>query len=500
MHPTDPSRPLAVAHTHANVQREPSTRPSGRQSLQSATITHRAIGELKPNKKNARTHSKRKINDLAAAIKALGFIGAVIVDEHDRILAGHARHAAAQLAGMPTIPTICVNNLSEAQMRAFVLADNKFAERAGWNRELLAAEIEELSILLPELDLNLSLTGFEAGEIDFLLTEIGEEKLAVEDKIPPHTLLPTVSKPRDLWKLGKHRLLCDDSRREENYARLVGDERAAMVFADPPFNVPIAGHVQGRGRVQHCEFAFASGEMSQSEFRDFLTDCFAAAINVSQKGAIHYVCMDWRHIDVLMNVGRDIYDAMLNLVVWNKTSPGQGSFYRSQHELIGVFRVAGAAHQNNIELGRFGRNRSNVWSYTGVNSFGANRTELLASHPTVKPVALVADAIKDCTCKGQLVLDPFMGSGTTILAAERVGRRAFGIEYEPAFTDVAIRRWQDFTKSDAILEADGRTFDEVAQERLGEPRGLTIGEAPPGRRTATHDGDWVALCATDDKA
>ena len=431
------------------------------------SVSLRSVDELKPNPKSARTHPKRKIKDLAKAIRAVGFIGVIVVDELGMILAGHARHAAAKLLGMKTVPTICVTGLSDELMRAFVIADNKFSERAGWNREMLAAELEELSILLPALDLDISLTGFELGEIDVLLADVGEEKPEPEDRLPP-TAGPAVSRRGDLWILGEHRLLCGDAREAADHARLMQGELAVMAFTDPPYNVRIGGHVQGRGRVKHDEFAFASGEMSTQEFEAFLAACLQAAAAVSRDGAVHFVCMDWRHIDLLMTVGRKIYGAMLNLVVWNKTNPGQGSFYRSQHELIGVFRAGAAPHQNNVELGKHGRNRSNVWTYAGVNSFGADRDDALAMHPTVKPVALVADAMRDCSSKGDIVLDPFLGSGTTLMAAAKVGRRCFGLEYEPAFVDVAVRRWQAYTKVDAILNGEGRTFDEIAEERLNQ--------------------------------
>lgn len=429
------------------------------------SVVLRSLDELKPNPRSARTHSKRKIKDLAKAIKALGFIGVIVVDQSGMILAGHARHAAAKLLGMKTVPTICVTGLSDELVRAFVLADNKFSERAGWSREILAAELEELSILLPSFNLDISLTGFELGEIDVLLADIGEEKAEPEDRLPP-TAGPAVTRRGDLWILGKHRVLCGDARVAADYARLMKGDLAAMVFTDPPFNLRIGGHVQGRGRVKHDEFAFASGEMSDDAFRAFLRTCLGLAAKSSRDGAVHFVCMDWRHIDVLMAVGREIYDAMLNLVVWNKTTPGQGSFYRSQHELIGVFRVGKAPHQNNVELGKHGRNRGNVWTYSGVNSFGAGRDDALAMHPTVKPVALIADAMRDCSSKGDIVLDPFLGSGTTVMAGEKIGRRCFGLEYEPAFVDVTVRRWQAYTKLDAILDGDGRTFDEIAEERL----------------------------------
>jgi DNA modification methylase len=431
----------------------------------SPTIEWARIETLRPNPKNARTHSKRKVKDLANAIKAVGFIGVIVIDETGMILAGHARYAAAKLLGMKTVPTLCVKGLSDELIRAFVLADNKFSERAGWNREILAAELGELSALLPSADLEISLTGFEVGEIDILLSDVGEEKPEPEDRLPP-TAGPAVTRPGDLWVPRKHRVLCGDAREVLNYGRLAKDESAAMVFADPPYNVRIGGHVQGRGRVRHDEFAFGCGEMSDRAFRSFLSTSLGPAARASRDGAIHYVFMDWRHIDTLMSVGREVYGDMLNLVVWNKTNPGQGSLYRSQHELIAVFRVGDSPHQNNVELGKHGRNRSNVWTYPGVNSFGAGRAELLAMHPTVKPVALVADAMRDCTSKGDVVLDPFLGSGTTVMAAEKIGRRCFGLEYEPAFVDVAIRRWQAYTSADAILEGDGRTFDEIAAERL----------------------------------
>jgi DNA modification methylase len=400
---------------------------------------------------------------------------------------------------MKSVPTICVTGLSEEFVRAFVLADNKFAERAGWNRAMLAAELEELSVLSPELDLDLTLTGFELGEIEVLLEDFREEKPQPEDRLPP-TAGPSVSRRGDIWILRDHRIMCGDARAPADYARLMAGEKAAMVFTDPPYNVPVQGHVQGRGRVRHEEFAFASGEMSDGEFERFLATCLGAAAAVSRDGAVHFVCMDWRHIDLLMAAGRGVYGAMLNLVVWAKTNPGQGSFYRSQHELIGVFRVGAEPHQNNVELGRHGRNRSNVWTYAGVNSFGAGRDEALAMHPTVKPVALVADALRDCTSKGDLVLDPFLGSGTTVIAAEKIGRRCFGLEYEPAFVDVAVRRWQAYTKADAILEGDGRSFDEIAQERERkegrERESLSVAcdcPHPATDATREEDGDWVTL-------
>lgn len=429
-------------------------------------VVIRRVDELRPNPRNPRTHSKRQIADLSKTIKAVGFIGAVVIDENDMILAGHARHAAAKLAGLQEVPTLCVRGLRNEQIRAFVLADNKFAERAGWDRELLTAELEELSVLLPTLDLDLSITGFEAGEIDALFANMREGSGASREDIVPPTARRAVSRRGDLWTLRKHRVLCGDARDPKDYAHLMQGEAAAALFTDPPYNVKIPGHAQGRGRVKHPNFAVGAGEMNAEEFHAFLKTCLDLGAGASRDGAIHFVCMDWRHVETLIRAGRDVYGDMLNLVVWNKTNPGQGSFYRSQHELIAVFRVGAGSHRNNVELGRHGRNRSNVWTYAGVNSFGKGRKEALAMHPTVKPVALVADALRDCTARGEIVLDPFIGSGTAVMAAEKVGRVCFGLELEPAYVDVAVRRWQAYVKADAVLEGDGRTFDEIAAERL----------------------------------
>jgi DNA modification methylase len=364
---------------------------------------------------------------------------------------------------MDKVPVLRFESLSEAQKRAYLIADNRIAEQAGWDREMLAVELGELIELLPTEGLEVSLTGFEVPEIDALLADLAPSDIQPEDAQIEAPARPTARRG-DLWQLGKHRLLCGDAQQTSDFERIMAGATAAAVFCDPPYNLQVKS-IGGRGRVRHSEFAFASGEMSQDEFRAFLARTLGNGIDVSANGAVHFVCMDWRHIEDLIAVGRALYGTMLNLVVWNKSNAGQGSFYRSQHELIGVFRVGQEAHRNNIELGRFGRNRSNVWNYPGVNCFGKGRLDALGDHPTVKPVALVADALLDCTARGDIVLDQFLGSGTTILAAEKVGRIGYGIEFEPKYVDVAIRRWQNSTKLEAILDGDGRTFGEIAVER-----------------------------------
>ena len=424
-----------------------------------------SVDTLKPNPKNARTHSKKQIRQIADSILAYGFTNPLLIDDAGMIIAGHGRLEAAKLLAREEVPAITLDGLSETRKRALLLADNKIAENAGWNRELLAVELPELAEFLIEEDLDISITGFEPVEIDQILSDFEENSSDPADAMDSAwQSSQVVSRAGDLWQLGNHRLLCGDARNSGHLDLLMGRERAAMAFLDPPYNVRIKSIV-GRGRIKHGEFAMASGEMSTADFTAFLKEGLGTAARVSRDGAVHFVCMDWRHIGELIAAGHEVYDEMLNLVIWVKTNDGQGGFYRSQHELIGVFRVGKARHLNNVELGRHGRSRSNVWRYAGVNTFRAGRMDELKAHPTAKPVAMVADAMKDCTRRGDIVLDTFAGAGTTILAAERVGRRAYTIELDPNYVDVAIRRWQVFTKRDAVHAASGQTFEELAGER-----------------------------------
>ncbi len=433
------------------------------------------IGLIRPNPKNARTHSRKQIKKIAASIRKFGFLNPLIVDDANLVLAGHGRLDAARLEGLDHVPVVRFCHLTDAQKRAYLIADNKIAEQAGWDRELLAIELEELIDLLPADGFDVSITGFEAAEIDLLFADMAAARPQPEDTLPSLPSKPVTCRG-DLWQLGKHRILCGDAREPRDFTRLMGGALAAAVFCDPPYNVRV-GSIGGRGRTHHPEFAFASGEMSTRQFRKFLAKTLGNGIGASADGAVHFVCMDWRHVSDLIEIGRAIYGAMLNLVIWNKSNAGQGSFYRSQHELIVVFRVGDQSHTNNVELGRFGRNRSNVWNYPGVNTFGRGRMEALSAHPTVKPVALVADALLDCTARGEIVLDQFAGSGTTILAAEKVGRKGFGIEYEPAYVDVAIKRWQAMTKLEATLADNGCSFDEVSAIR--SPKSNAQGPSRP---------------------
>jgi DNA modification methylase len=427
-------------------------------------ITRVDIGSLHPNPRNAHTHSQKQIGQIARSIQQFGFTSPIVADENGLILAGHGRWLAAKKLGHAHLPAVFVSGLSDAERRAYILADNKLTENAGWDRAGLAVELRDLAPLLIEVGLDLALTGFETPEIDSLMGDLVDPEQDPIDYVPEIVVSP-VSRRGDLWLLNRHRLLCGDAKMLAAVRQLMGGHRATMVFTDPPFNVRIKS-VQGRGKIKHADFLEGFGELSVEAFTRFLADSLRSAAKYSVNGAIHYVCIDWRHFGELLAVGKKLNNYELkNLVVWIKTNAGQGSLYRSQHELIFVFKNGDAAHVNNIELGRHGRNRSNVWTYAGVNTFRAGRLDDLSLHPTVKPVALVADAMRDCSRRGDIVLDPFMGSGTTILAAERVGRMGYGLEIDPLYVDVAVRRWQDFTKCDAILKSTGQTFDEVAVAR-----------------------------------
>ena len=427
-------------------------------------VEYRPISDLHPYERNARTHSKKQIRQIADSIRRFGFTNPVLITEAGQIIAGHGRVAGARLLGMTEVPTIRLAHLSDAERRAYVLADNKLALNAGWDQEILAIEFQSLI----ELGFDLSVTGFGPAEIDLTLDSASDSNPAArpgkEDEIPAPPAEP-VTRMGDLWTLSRHRLLCGDARQAEDYATLLDGERVDLVFTDPPYNVPIDGHVCGLGRIQHRAFAMGVGEMSETEFTTFLTETLVHTAACCRDGAIAFVCMDWRHQRELLDAGRTAFSALKNLCVWNKTNGGMGTFYRSKHELIFAFKVGTAPHVNTFGLGDTGRYRTNVWDYPGISSLGTGRMDDLAMHPTVKPVALVADAIRDCSHRGGIVLDPFGGSGTTLIAAERCGRLGRLIEYDPRYCDTIIARFEKVTGKQARLASTGATFDDVAEHR-----------------------------------
>jgi ParB-like nuclease domain/DNA methylase len=350
-------------------------------------IDYMRVCELRPYPNNARTHSKKQVRLIANSITKFGFCNPVLIDDDGQIIAGHGRVEAAKLLGIDAVPTCRLSHLTEADKRAYILADNRLAEKAGWDKQLLAIELQSLI----DLDVEVELTGFEMPEIDIILEDAREAdgpSSGPEDAVPQHSSGPAVTRTGDLWLLGHHRLLCADARDGAAYDRLLEGAKAEFVFTDPPYNVAIDGNVCGLGRIRHREFAMGCGEMSEPEFTTFLQTIFDRLAEHTIDGSIHQICMDWRHMWEMLAAGRQIYE-LKNLCVWNKTNAGMGSFYRSKHELVFVWKSGSAAHINNFELGQHGRNRTNVWDYAGVNTMRAGRLEELAMHPTVKPVALV---------------------------------------------------------------------------------------------------------------
>jgi DNA modification methylase len=447
------------------ANRDARRRESGR--AKPLEIIYQQVEELKLDPGNPRVHAKRQIGQIASSIRIFGFNVPVLVDRQGNVVCGHGRLLACRELDMTEVPTLCLDHLTSAQARAFMIADNRLTEIATWDDQLLAQQFRDLS--LSGLDFSLEVTGFMTAEIDLRINSL-EDKPAQDadpvDVLPEPPAGPPVSKIGDLWLLGRHRLLCGSALDTLAFAALMGQEHAASVFTDPPYNVEIDGHASGLGAIHHRPFPMASGEMDKTEFTAFLGRALRNLAAFSAAGSLHYICMDWRHLDELLIAGTEAYGELKNLCVWVKDNAGMGSLYRSQHELVFVFKERGGAHRNNVQLGQFGRNRSNVWNYPGANSFARSGAEgnLLALHPTVKPVAMVADAILDCTERGGIVLDAFLGSGTTVIAAERTGRRCYGMELDPLYVDTAIHRWQVLTGEKARHAASGRAFDDLAGE------------------------------------
>jgi DNA modification methylase len=418
-----------------------------------------AIGDLIPDPHNPRKHGRAQIKAIARSIESFGFNAPILVDKNNKIVAGHGRYEAAQLLGIDKVPVILLDHLTPTQAKAYLLADNKLTDRSTWDEPKLAIQLKELSDLV--LDFDIEAIGFEPPEIDLRMDSALEE---ADDQFEL-ARGPVVSRTGDLWLLGSHRLYCGSALDTTSYDALSNGEKAAAAITDAPYNVRIDGHVSGKGRTTHREFAMASGEMSEAEFTDFLLHTFQRISAYCRDGALIYSFMDWRHMSEILAAGRAASLDLLNLCVWAKTNGGMGSLYRSRHELVFVFKSGKDPHTNNVQLGRFGRNRSNVWNSPGANSFArSGPRKQLESHPTVKPIALVADAILDCTQRNDIVIDPYLGSGTTILAAEHTGRRCHAIEIDERYVDTAIKRWERLTKQKA-KDVHGNTFAQARSDR-----------------------------------
>lgn len=434
-------------------------------------VEHVAIEAIKPPKRLLRKHTDRDKKQYAKCIEALGLITPVIIDPAGVIVIGLIWYLGALQLGLRELSVIRVTHLAPAQLELYRIAEQRLSELAPWDDRALAETFKELSQL--DLGFSLEVTGFSQGEIDFRIENL--ESLQLEPAPDPADVVPAivsapVSALNDLWQAGPHRILCQSALQSDSFSTLMAGARARAVITDPPFNVPIQGHVSGKGRIRHREFAMASGEMSNEEFTAFLSGYLRRSTEHLSPGALLYIFMDWRHSAQILAAGQAIGLELKNICAWVKSNAGMGSLYRSQHELVFVFKHGKVSHRNNVELGRHGRFRTNVWQYPGCNSFERSGEEgnLLAVHPTVKPVQLLADAILDCTERNDIVLDNFLGSGSTLLAAERVGRRLYATELEPRYVDVAIRRWQRHTGQSAVHVPTGRLFDEIAADKQRE--------------------------------
>lgn len=432
-----------------------------------AEVVEHPLTALKPSPRNARTHTKKQIHLIAESIKAFGFVAPILIDGSSEIVAGHGRYEAAKLLGIAKVPVVCLDHLAPHQIRAYRIADNRLAELSGWNNEILKIEMFHFD----EIDFDVELTGFETPQIDMIMSadEAPTPKVDPADAVAP-VGAQAVTRRGDVWLLGDHRILCGDARERADYEKLMGGELAQMTFTDPPYNVTVNGHVSGLGKIKHRAFVMASGEMSKPEFTDFLASVFGEITVACQDGALIYTCIDGPHLHEMLTAGYATFNELKAVITWAKTNAGMGSLYRSQTELIPLWKKGKAPHINNIELGRHGRYRTTLWTYAGANGFGRGRMEDLAAHPTVKPCAMVMDAIKDASKPKGIVLDPFGGSGTTLIAAAKTRRRGYLMELDPLYVDVAITRWQNLFKREARHADTGLSFDEMAKQRgLGSP-------------------------------
>jgi DNA modification methylase len=434
------------------------------------SIEYLPISSLRLDPQNPRLHNTKQIRQLANSIRTFGFNAPVLVDAQLRVIAGHGRVLACKLLEITQIPVIRLEHLSENQIRAFMIADNRLTENSEWDKRLLGAQFKILSEA--EIDFRLEATGFAMNEIDMFVEGLAPASRSKDDPadvIPDSGTKPQVTRARDLWVLDRHRVYCGDGTNESAYSELMRDRRADMVFTDPPYNDSIDNYVAGFGKVHHAKFTGASGETGESELTNVLTNAMTQLARKSIDGALHFICMDWRHSGELLTAARSAYTEFKNVCVWVKDNAEPGSLYRSQHELVFVFKSGKKPHRNNIQLGQYGRYRTNVWSYPGVNSLARSTAEgnLSRLQSTITPVELVADAILDCSARGGVVLDAFLGSGTTVIAAERTGRVCYGIELDPCYVDTIVRRWQMFTGQSAVQESTGRTFNEMEEENHG---------------------------------
>jgi ParB/RepB/Spo0J family partition protein len=419
---------------------------------------------IRPNPNNPRKHSGQQIRKLERDIRKNGFINPILITHDGEVMAGHARLEASKLAGLTEVPVIRLS-FTKAQAMARNIWDNKSSDLSQFDHGLLGLAMKELT----ELDFNIEDTGFSVGESDLLIAGLLGSEFEDADQDIPMPIGPAISQPGDVWILGAHRVACGDAQSPNSYSLLMDGKLAHAAFTDVPYNLA-AHQISGKGKIRHPSFKMAAGEMSDGRYQEFLKSSISLMALHSVDGSLQYHCIDFRHLSNIQKAAENIYSKLLNICVWVKANGGMGSLYRSRCEFVLVFKHGKKSHRNNIELGRHGRNRTTVWEYAGGNSFSGRVTDegnLLKLHPTVKPVQMIADAILDCTARGEIVIDPFLGSGSTLIAAERTGRRCFAMEIDPLYLDVAIRRWQRHTGDHAVHALSGRRFRDMEEPQSG---------------------------------
>lgn len=420
------------------------------------------IESLKPLAKNVRNHSKAQLAVLANSLAEFGMVSPVVVDVDNRILAGHGRVEAAKRNGETVVPTLRAN-ISGPRSRLYALADNRIAELSTWDETSKAEEFRDLRLEVPDLDLTLS--GFEHPVIELAIASLEQTDWSDLDKVPEVPAVTPVTRLGDIWDYRNgHTLVCGDSTQLETVTAAVNGETVQLVEEDFPYNLR-AREYSGKGRNQHGDFQMAAGEMNRNQFRDFLAGSYEAVIPHLADGALLFGFMDWKHIADLLDAGEQSAFELKNVVVWDKGKGGMGALYRSAHELVAVFKHGKGPHTNNIMLGKHGRDRHNIWRYAGMNRFGAGRDRALALHGTVKPVEMICDILLDASKVGDVVFDGFSGSGTTLIAAEKMGRRGKVVELDPRYCDVAIGRFARAFGEEPVERHSGLTFAEHAADR-----------------------------------
>ena len=432
--------------------------PARNNLLPALNVEEVPVEEIRPARRRSRKTSPEQKKRVMRSVQEFGICVPLLIDENARVVDGHILLEAAKELGLDHVPCIRVTHLSPGQLRLLRISLNRTSETGEWHLEELRVELQELDTL----DLDLSITGFSMPEIDIILADplVGE---IMEDE--PEPAAEPVSRAGDIWRLDDHLIICGNALEAATYERLGGDINFTAVFADPPYNCPIAGFVSGLGKAKHKDFAMGVGEMTPEAFQAFLADFLRLAAEWCIPGAVLYICMDWRQIARLHAAGADAALSLVNMAVWDKGAGGMGALYRSAHELISVFCNGDRPAVNNVELGRHGRDRTNVWHYPGANRPGSSAARELGNHPTPKPAELVRDALLDVTRRGDHVLDPFLGSGTTLIAAEECGRVCAGIELDPGYVDAAILRWERQTGKVAVHEGSGLTLEELRERR-----------------------------------